>query len=115
MSLAEVRRRATLDGPNRVLRLDGGAGFEVAVVYFRAGYTPSDYPSNRQWDARATLERSHAIKCPSVAQHLAGCKKVQQQLAVPYDPRTMSGGRCDGWEGRWPDAGLQVRQTPKIY
>ena len=83
VSLAEVRRRATLDGPNRVLRLDGGSGFEVAVVYFRAGYTPNDYPSEGEWEARRTLERSHAVKCPSVAQQLAGTKKVQQALALP--------------------------------
>ena len=32
--------------------------------------------------ARLLLERSVAIKCPSLAQHLAGTKKVQQALAV---------------------------------
>ena len=31
----------------------------------------------------AALERSHAVKCPSVAQQLAGTKKVQQALALP--------------------------------
>jgi glutathione synthase len=29
------------------------------------------------------VERSRAIKCPSLAVHLAGCKKVQQVLAAP--------------------------------
>ena len=29
------------------------------------------------------MERSRAILCPSVGYHLAGCKKVQQVLAVP--------------------------------
>ena len=29
------------------------------------------------------MERSKAIKCPSVALHLAGCKKVQQVLSEP--------------------------------
>ena len=58
-------------------------GAEVSVVYFRAGYTPRDYPSEREWRARETLERSLAVKCPSVAYHLVGAKKVQQALAVP--------------------------------
>lgn len=59
---------------------------EVSVVYFRAGYTPTDYegPGNdKSWDVRLLLERSRAIKCPSVALQLAGAKKVQQVLAQP--------------------------------
>jgi hypothetical protein len=48
----------------------------VSVVYFRAGYTPDDHPSEREWDARLMMERSFAIKCPNIACHLAGCKKV---------------------------------------
>jgi glutathione synthetase len=51
------------------------------VVYFRAGYTPNDYPSDAEWDARAIIERSIAIKCPSLAYHLIGAKKMQQVLA----------------------------------
>jgi glutathione synthase len=29
------------------------------------------------------IEESSAIKCPTVAVHLVGCKKIQQELAVP--------------------------------
>lgn len=58
-------------------------GKEVAVVYFRAGYTPEDYHSEDEWTARALVERSAAIKCPSIAYHLVGAKKVQQKLALP--------------------------------
>lgn len=29
------------------------------------------------------MEQSLAIKCPSIHYHLAGCKKVQQELARP--------------------------------
>ena len=57
--------------------------FEVAVVYMRAGYGPGDYPDQRAWDARYQLERSAAIKCPTVLTQLAGTKKVQQVLATP--------------------------------
>lgn len=58
-------------------------GREVAVVYFRAGYAPSDYPSESEWQARLLMEQSSAIKCPSISYHLAGTKKIQQELAKP--------------------------------
>lgn len=57
--------------------------FEVAVIYLRAGYGPGDYPDQTAWDARYHLERSAAIKCPTVLTQLAGTKKVQQVLATP--------------------------------
>lgn len=55
----------------------------VAVVYYRAGYDPKDYPSENEWSARILMERSNAIKCPSITYHLAGTKKIQQELAKP--------------------------------
>jgi len=61
-------------------------GTEVAVVYFRAGYAPTDYPGGDEgveWQGREKLERSRATKCPSLGYHLAGTKKVQQELARP--------------------------------
>ncbi|KPJ07730.1 Glutathione synthetase, chloroplastic [Papilio machaon] len=58
-------------------------GRPVAVVYYRSGYEPSQYPSSREWDARLRVERSSAIKCPSIQYQLAGTKKVQQTLASP--------------------------------
>ncbi|RKL15534.1 hypothetical protein BFJ68_g5741 [Fusarium oxysporum] len=57
--------------------------YEVAVIYMRSGYGPSDYPDQQAWQARYHLERSNAIKCPSVLTQLAGTKKVQQILATP--------------------------------
>ncbi|XP_025409253.1 glutathione synthetase-like isoform X5 [Sipha flava] len=58
-------------------------GKKVAVVYFRAGYTPDHYHSEAEWSARLMIERSKAIKCPNIQYHLAGTKKVQQALATP--------------------------------
>lgn len=58
--------------------------WEVTTVYFRAGYTPDDYTSEREWKARLHIERSRAIRCPSILTQLAGCKKVQQVLATPH-------------------------------
>jgi len=57
-------------------------GLPVAVVYFRCGYMPSQYPSDNEWAARLMIERSLAIKCPSIQYHLAGTKKMQQVLAT---------------------------------
>lgn len=64
--------------------------FEVTTVYLRAYYSPDEYKSNRDWDARVHLERSAAIKCPTVLNQLAGCKKVQQVLAEPTGPDHLS-------------------------
>jgi glutathione synthetase len=95
MSLGEIYKRVTLDETSGRLTIDGeGAAVrqqqqEVAVVYFRAGYAPTDYPSGYntadgsgvEWLARERLERGSAAKCPNLGYHLAGTKKVQQELA----------------------------------
>ena len=64
----------------RALVLDG---VEVSVVYFRSGYTPTDYTKPEHWEARERLESSFAIKCPDVGFHLAGAKRIQQVLTEP--------------------------------
>lgn len=61
--------------------------YEVSTIYFRAGYSPDEYVSPESWDARLHLERSAAIKCPTILTHLAGSKKVQQILATPSSPQ----------------------------
>ncbi|KAF2666410.1 glutathione synthase [Microthyrium microscopicum] len=60
--------------------------YEVTLLYYRAGYAPTEYTSPADWTARLTLERSRAIKCPTVLLQLAGMKKVQQVLALPDSP-----------------------------
>jgi hypothetical protein len=50
-------------------------------VYFRSGYEPAQYHGDLEWESRLKIERSRAIKCPSIYYHLAGTKKVQQSLA----------------------------------
>jgi glutathione synthetase len=60
-----------------------GRTFEVSVLYYRAGYSPNEYQTESDWEARRELERTRAIKCPSVLTQLAGMKKVQQVLAAP--------------------------------
>lgn len=60
--------------------------FEVSTVYFRALYAPTEYDTPTSWAARHHLERSAAIKCPSVLLHLSGSKKVQQVLTDTSTP-----------------------------
>eukprot|EP01137_Pigoraptor_chileana_P013412 Opistho-2@66910 len=79
-SLRDFLERGSTEGDGGALSIDGR---EVAVAYFRAGYTPRDYPSDGEWTARSLIETSRAVKCPSIAVHLAGAKKVQQAVAVP--------------------------------
>lgn len=55
---------------------------EVSVVYFRAGFEAHEYDDMGHM-ARFQLERSRAIKCPSLLSHLTTFKKVQQALAMP--------------------------------
>ncbi|KAK2640560.1 hypothetical protein Ddye_028355 [Dipteronia dyeriana] len=78
-TLAEIDTEGELL-PDGTLLVSGQA---VAVVYFRAGYTPVDYPSESEWRARLLMEQSSAVKCPSISYHLAGTKKIQQELAKP--------------------------------
>lgn len=77
-TLTQIQETASLDGEGRLWVKCR----EVAVVYFRAGYDPSGYHGPGEWAARLMIERSLAIKCPSVHYHLAGTKKVQQELAA---------------------------------
>ncbi|KAJ3318674.1 Glutathione synthetase [Blyttiomyces sp. JEL0837] len=79
-TLAEINEHGSLHGDEKRLHIDGE---EVAVVYFRAGYAPTDYPTAKEWTARLLIERSYAIKCPNISYHLVGSKKVQQILAQP--------------------------------
>ncbi|XP_031566887.1 glutathione synthetase-like [Actinia tenebrosa] len=78
-SLLELHERAKPDD-NKKLIIDG---CEVAVVYYRSGYTPNDYPTEDVWATRLLVERSLAIKCPTAALHLLTTKKMQQVLAKP--------------------------------
>ncbi|EZA60374.1 Glutathione synthetase [Ooceraea biroi] len=57
--------------------------YVASVVYYRCGYEPNQYHTQKEWDVRLLIERSLAIKCPSIQYHLAGTKKVQQTLAKP--------------------------------
>jgi len=83
-TLKQLSESGQVDEQDGTLTLqEGNESIKVLVVYFRAGYAPTDYPSEAEWAARAMIENSNAAKCPTVAYQLAGCKKVQQDLARP--------------------------------
>jgi len=79
-TLTEVAKDGYLEKGSKKLFVEKQ---EVAVVYFRCGYHPDQYHTEKEWDARLMIERSLAIKSPSIQYHLAGTKKVQQALALP--------------------------------
>ena len=86
LSLGEIRDRVTLstDG-NAKFSVEGLGNTQVrcvaTVFYFRCSYTPNDFPSEKQWEARLLVEQSNAIKCPSLPYHLCTFKRIQQVLS----------------------------------
>lgn len=88
----ELAKSAHVDSETKVLRitLDQSllptgeiSSVEVSTIYFRAGYTPTDFPTPAHYDTRYLLESSRAIKCPTIPLQLAGGKKVQEVLTQP--------------------------------
>lgn len=86
----DLAHSANLDPVTLALQISSPAGLfpsaspiEISTVYFRAGYTPNDYPTLGHFSTRFLLERSRAINCPSIALQLAGGKKVQEVLTKP--------------------------------
>ncbi|KAI5962662.1 GSH2 [Candida pseudojiufengensis] len=80
--------RATLEEIEEVVTINSDKAYiksttqEISVVYYRSGYGPGDYEVNpaKSWNARLILEKSKAIKCPSILTQLSGSKKIQQLL-----------------------------------
>lgn len=77
-SLQQIHDYGELQGDK--LFMDGD---EVALCYFRAGYSPSSYCNQDTLDARLMIERSCCIKCPTIGEQLVGTKKIQQVMAKP--------------------------------
>ncbi|KAG2366242.1 glutathione synthase [Suillus spraguei] len=87
-TLADLAASASIDPSTHALTitipsLTNISPYEISTIYFRASYTPSDFPSPSYYDTRFLLERSRAIKCPSLPLQLAGGKKVQEALTRP--------------------------------
>ncbi|CEF61078.1 Glutathione synthetase [Strongyloides ratti] len=77
--LSQLNSRLTLD-ENKKLFLD--KKYEIGLVYYRTGYSIDQYnDETNDWDTRLLIEKSAAIKCPSIGLQLANTKKMQQVLA----------------------------------
>lgn len=61
LTMEEIHQKCKIENNNLTLN-----GKIISVVYFRAGYSPDDYHGNEEWEARKLIEKSHAIKCPSI-------------------------------------------------
>ncbi|KAK0403827.1 hypothetical protein QR680_017143 [Steinernema hermaphroditum] len=79
LDLAQCAKRVVLDEVTGRLLLDGAV--RIGLVYFRAGYSPENYPTETEWKARETIELSDAVKCPWIGLQVANTKKIQQALA----------------------------------
>ena len=74
LTLTEIHHRCSVQpgsaGPNTLFihsaeAKSADAGTQVSVAYYRAGYTPRDYPTEGEWAARRLIEHSNAVKCPN--------------------------------------------------
>ncbi|KAH3678419.1 hypothetical protein WICMUC_001436 [Wickerhamomyces mucosus] len=79
LSLSQIELETFVDSNTSKIFLKS-TGEEISVVYFRAGYAPSDFQNEADWNARLILETSLAIKGPDLVTQLAGAKKIQQIL-----------------------------------
>lgn len=87
VSFSEDIHRYVSLGPDRELLYRrssyDSSPMEVSVCYMRAGHEPREYITDAGPAARRMLERSRAIKAPSLLAHLTTFKKVQQRLSMP--------------------------------
>ncbi|TFL02602.1 glutathione synthase [Pterulicium gracile] len=85
-TMSDLAQTASIDLNTKVLTIKTATlstPVEISTIYFRACYTPTDFPDSAAYELRFLLERSRAIKCPSIPLQLAGGKKVQQVLCQP--------------------------------
>lgn len=79
VTLGDVPHLTVVEGKSKRLFYKK-TGQEIAVVYYRAGYSPTEYKDEKDWDSRLLLETSYAIKAPDLLTQLSGTKKIQQLL-----------------------------------
>lgn len=79
LSLGQIEDKTYVDAETSRIYLEE-TNKEISVVYFRSGYAPNDFTSEKDWRARLILETSYAIKGPDLLTQLAGAKKIQQIL-----------------------------------
>lgn len=80
MTFDDIKDRLTSDNADKNRLFFKETGDEIAIVYYRTGYTTTDYQNEQDWEARKFLEKSYAIKAPDLLTQLSGAKKIQQLL-----------------------------------
>ncbi|XP_065899343.1 glutathione synthetase-like [Dysidea avara] len=78
-TFGEIDNVATINNDNRLIVNDT----EIAIVYYRSGYHPNLFPTEKQWSAYLMLEQSQAVKCPPISHHLCTLKRIQQVFSNP--------------------------------
>ncbi|XP_065896139.1 glutathione synthetase-like isoform X2 [Dysidea avara] len=78
-TFGELDNVATIKSDNRLIVNDT----EIAIVYYRSGYHPNLFPTEKQWSAYLMLEQSQAVKCPPISHHLCTLKRIQQVFSNP--------------------------------
>lgn len=73
-SLLYIYNNGKLDKETGEFYVDGCF---VSVIYFRDGYSPNHYKSDKEWKARLMIEQSICIKCPNIEYQLIGSKLMQ--------------------------------------
>ena len=54
---------------------------KISAFYFRTGYSPQHFPTEKHWDLKYKMEISNAIKLPSVDMLIVNSKRMQAELA----------------------------------
>lgn len=80
LTLAEIAERASLD-PSGNLTVDGQL---VSVAYFRAGYAPTDYPSEKEWQARWEQFRPGSFDDPQGRSSVYTSSGTSEHVAVVH-------------------------------
>lgn len=75
-SLEELGEEGELRGGDLYFR-----GHLVSIAYFRTGYAPHHYRTEKAWQARELIEASSAVSVPSARTQLANTKLIQLVLA----------------------------------
>jgi glutathione synthase len=78
MTLKQIGDMSVDDSNTAKVALPDGTVKAVSVFYHRALYDLRDFPDEEAWATRERLEKTNAIKCPSLPYHMCGCKRVQQ-------------------------------------
>lgn len=80
MTMEQLLEKMQFDEQTKVASIEGRP---VDAFYFRTGYALSHFPTEKHWELRDKIERSTAIKLPSIEMILINSKRMQSEIAKP--------------------------------